>query len=119
MAMPPHSPFPPSSLSLSTMQECTAHPDRTWLQPILDNEFCPVFLCHTDSSMVPIYTRSLPEDMYWVVSVMFERWGSVHVGSDSNGDLIMLEEAPSGAVVAMVYALTGSIPPFSQLPTTT
>ncbi|KAI6030787.1 hypothetical protein F5J12DRAFT_888596 [Pisolithus orientalis] len=68
--------------------------------------------------MVPTYTKSLPEDIYRVVSMLFERWGTVHVSFDSNGDLIMLEEAPSPAVIAMVYVPIRSTPPYSHLPTT-
>ena len=63
MVMPPHPPSPSPSSSTSMAQERTAHRKHRWLQPILDHQHCPALFHHIDSSMVPIYTFTMPDDM--------------------------------------------------------
>ena len=47
--LPNDLPSPPSStFSLSVAQECTAHPDHPWLQPILDHAHSPTFMSRID-----------------------------------------------------------------------
>ena len=86
--LPNDPPSPPSSTSsLSVAQECTAHPDHPWLQPVLDHAHSPPFVKHVDSSMVPLYSHSMPDDVQQVLMVNYSKGSPRFLGIDSNGDL--------------------------------
>ncbi|KIM60147.1 hypothetical protein SCLCIDRAFT_26787 [Scleroderma citrinum Foug A] len=77
--VPAHPPSPSPSSSASMAQECTAHHEHCWLQPILDSIYCPALFHHIDSSMVPIYTFAMPNDVQCILMVMWQHpvtWAS-------------------------------------------
>jgi len=94
---------------MSIVQECTAHPEHQWLQVILDYPRCPTFLRHVDSSMVPLYSHALPDDVKRVVSIWYSQGAPRYIGFDSNGDLCVAEVTPQD-VVEMMIAPPPSVP---------
>ena len=96
---------PPSpSSSMSSVQESTSHPQYSWLQPILDNERCPPLFKHVDSSMVPIYSHSIPNDVQVVLSVQYPKGSPRFMGFDSNGDLHVAAQALHNLIQMVLWA---------------
>ena len=98
---------------MSIAVDSLAHPQHSWLQPLLDNKHCPLSIHHSvDSSMVPFYPLSMPEDMQLVVQAIFSADAPRFVGLDSNGDLQVAIQAPSELVVSAIVMLEGAqLPP--------
>ena len=86
--LPNDPPSPSSSTSsMSIVEESTAHPNHQWLQPIIDHRHSPVFICHIDSSMAPIYSHAMPDDVQQVLTVAYLKALPRYLGVDSNSDL--------------------------------
>ncbi|KIM55474.1 hypothetical protein SCLCIDRAFT_30334 [Scleroderma citrinum Foug A] len=106
---PPHPPSPSTASSISTVQEGVAHPSHGWLQPILDHDQCSAFLKHVDSSMVPIPSYTLPDDVPQSVIATYTKGSLRHLGLDSNGDLCVAATGISDKVVVFL-ALPSGVP---------
>ena len=106
--VPHHPPSPSTESSMSVMQEGTAHPSHSWLQPILDHPQCPAFIQHVDSSMVPILSYALPDDVPQSVIVTYTKGSPRHLGLDSNGDLCVAATGNSERVVIFLAAPPGA-----------
>ncbi|KIM50867.1 hypothetical protein SCLCIDRAFT_33931 [Scleroderma citrinum Foug A] len=102
--MPIHPPSPSSSSTMSIVQEKTSHPQHTWIQPILDHPHCLAFFHHVDSSMVPIHSHAMPEDIHQTVMVMYPKESPRQLGFDSNGDLCVAGSGPGQNVVVCISA---------------
>ena len=89
---------------MSSVQESTSHPQYSWLQPILDNERCPPLFKHVDSSMVPIYSHSIPNDVQVVLSVQYPKGSPRFMGFDSNGDLHVAAQALHNLIQMVLWA---------------
>ena len=66
-------------------EESIAHPDHMWLQPVIDHEHAPPFICQINSSMVPIFSHAMPNDVQRVDSN-----GDLHVSAQCLSDLVMM-----------------------------
>ncbi|KIM55470.1 hypothetical protein SCLCIDRAFT_30329 [Scleroderma citrinum Foug A] len=89
---------------MSSMQESMSHPQHSWLQPILDNEHCPPLFKHIDSSMIPIYSHSIPDDVQAVLNVQYPKESPRFLGFDSNGDLRVSAQAPHELIQLVLWA---------------
>ena len=82
---------PPSPLSstsfMSIVEESTAHPDHPWLTPIIEHRHSPIFIQCIDSSMAPIYSHAMPNDVQQVAAVSYPKASPRYLSVDSNGDL--------------------------------
>ena len=102
--VPAHPPSPSIKSTMSVVQERTSHPQHTWIQPILDHPHCPAFLIHVDSSMVPIHSHVMPNDVYQAVMVMYPNESPRQLGFDSNGDLCVTGSSPGQNMVVCISA---------------
>ena len=100
--VPAHPPSPSSSSTMSIVQERTSHPQHTWIQPILDHLHCPAFFLHVDSSMVPIHSHALPDDVQQSIMVMYPKESPRQLGFDSNGNLCVAGSGPGGNVIVCI-----------------
>ena len=73
--------------SMSIVEESTAHPDHPWLMPIIEHRHSPIFIQCIDSSMAPIYSHAMPNDVQQVAAVSYPKASPQYLGVDSNGDL--------------------------------
>ena len=72
--LPNDPPSPPSSTSsMSIVEESTAHPSHPWLQPIIDHRHSPVFICCINSSMAPMFSHAMPDDVQQVLTVGYPK----------------------------------------------
>ena len=86
--LPNEPPSPPSSISsMSILEESTAHPDHPWLKPIIEHRYSPIFIRCIDSSMAPLYSHAMPDDVQQVAVVSYLKASPWYLGVDSNGDL--------------------------------
>ena len=102
--VPAHPPSPSTRSTMSIVQERTSHPQHTWIQPILDHLHCPAFFLHVDSSMVPIHSHTMPEDIHQTIMVMYPKESPRQLGFDSNGDLCVAGSGPGQNVVVWISA---------------
>ena len=101
--LPNDPPSPPSSTSsMSIVEESTAHPNHPWLQPIIDHKHSPVFIHRIDSSMAPIYSHAMPDDVQQVLAVGYPKASPRYLGVDSNGDLRVSAQCPSDLVCMFI-----------------
>ena len=108
--LPNDPPFPPpSTLSLSIAEESIAHPSHTWLQPIIDHRLSPTFIHCINSSMVPIFSHAMPDNMQQVLMVNHSKASPWFLGVDSNGDLHVSAQCLS-EYVKMLINLTEDDP---------
>ena len=108
--LPNDPPSPPSSTSsMSIVEESTAHPSHPWLQPIIDHRHSPVFISRIDSSMAPMFSYAMPDDVQQVLTVGYPKASPRYLGVDSNGDLRVSAQCPS-EFVKMLINLTEDDP---------
>ena len=93
---------PLSTSSMSIVEESTAHPDHLWLTPIIDHRYSPTFVRHIDSSMVPIYSHAMPDDIQQVIAVSYPKAFPRYLGVDSNSDLQVSAQCPSEYVRLLI-----------------
>ena len=110
--LPNNPPSPPSSTSsMSIAEESIAHPDHTWLQPVIDHKHAPPFIRRIDSSMVPIFSHAMPDDVQQTVVIGYPKVSPRYVGVDSNGDLRISAQCPSEIVVMFINLTENDIQP--------
>ena len=103
MVLPNDPPSPPSSTSsMSIVEESTAHPNHPWLMPIIDFKHSPTFIRHIDSSMAPLFSHAMPDDVQQVVAVSYPKVSPRYLGVDSNGDLRVSAQCPSEYVQLLI-----------------
>ena len=114
--LPNDPPSPPSSTSsMSIMEESIAHPSHPWLQPIIDHRHSPVFIHRIDSSMAPLFSHTMPDDVQQVLMVGYPKVSPRYLGVDSNGDLRVSAQCPS-EFVKMLINLTEDDPQPPPIP---
>ncbi|KAL4063279.1 hypothetical protein V8B97DRAFT_1844675, partial [Scleroderma yunnanense] len=59
---------------------------------VLDDPYCPAFIKYIDSSMIPISTFSLPDNISQSTLVKFPDGAKRSLGLDLNSDLYVAEE---------------------------
>ena len=108
--LPNDPPSPPSSTSsMSMVEESKSHPNHQWLQPILDHRHSPAFIKRIDSSMVPLYSYAMPDDVQQIMAVAYPKASPRYLGVDFNGDLRVSAQC-SSEFVTMFITLTESDP---------
>lgn len=108
--LPNDPPSPPSSTSsMSMVEESKSHPNHQWLQPILDHRHSPAFIKRIDSSMVPLYSYAMPDNVQQIMAVAYPKASPRYLGVDFNGDLRVSAQC-SSEFVTMFITLTESDP---------
>ena len=102
--LPANHPPPTPTSTMSSVQESTSHPQHSLLQLILNNECYPPLFKHIDSSMVPIYSHSIPNDVQAVLNVQYPKGSPRFMGFDSNGDLWVSAQAPHELIQMVLWA---------------
>ena len=87
---------------MSIVEESTAHPDHPWLMPIIEHRHTPIFIHRIDSSMAPLYSHAMPNDMQQVAVVSYPKVSPRYLGVDSNGDLRVSAQCPSEYVKILI-----------------
>ena len=101
--LPNDPPSPPSSTSsMSIVEESKAHPDHPWLTPIIEHRHSPVFIQRIDSSMAPVWSHAMPDDVQQVAAVSYPKASPRYLGVDSNGDLRVSAQCPSEHVTILI-----------------
>ena len=83
-------------------QECIAYPDHPWLQPILDHAHSSTFIKQVNSSMVPLFSYLMPNDVQQSLMDNYPKASPQFLGVDSNGDLQVSAHCQSDNVKMLI-----------------